>query len=87
MVDQVEAALKVFDNLLYGNNKVGSLKSSKGFSKGESGTLRLIRTVCKAVQAKGCEKSGRAVDFLTFLQSEKNVKIVQLAPFRGNSST
>ena len=32
-----------------------------GYSKGDSGALQLVRTVCKAVQAKGCEKSGRAV--------------------------
>lgn len=84
MADQAEAALKVFDTLLYGTEKVGSIKSKRGISKGESGTLRLIRTCCKAVQAKGCEKSGRAVQFLTFLQSEKGIEHVPLAPFRGN---
>ena len=84
MADQAEAALKVFDTLLCGDEKVGSLKTKRVFSKGESGTLRLIRTCCKAVQAKGCEKSGRAVQFLTFLQSEKGIEHIPLAPFRGN---
>ena len=85
MADQAEAALKVFDSLLYKNPQaVGSLRPKRGIGKGESGTLRLIRTVCKAVQAKGCEKSGRAVQFLTFLQGEKGLDDVPLAPFRGN---
>lgn len=72
MADQAEASLKVFDTHVYKNPySVGSLKTKRGIAKGDSGTLRLIRTVCKAVQAKGCEKSGRAVQFLKFLQVEK----------------
>lgn len=84
MADQAEAALKVYDKLLFGEVKVGSVRSNRGYSKGESGTLRLIRTVCKAIQAKGCEKSGRPVQFQTFLLNEKEIKEVPLAPFRGN---
>ena len=84
MADQAEASLKVFDTHVYKNPySVGSLKTKRGIAKGDSGTLRLIRTVCKAVQAKGCEKSGRAVQFLTFLQVEE-LETVPLAPFRGN---
>ena len=84
MTDQAEAGLKVFDQLLFGEGKVGSLKTKRGISKGESGALRLIRTVCKAVQAKGCEKSGRPVQFQTYLRSVKGTAVVPLAPFRGN---
>ena len=84
IADQAEAALKVFDSLLYKNLlAVGSLRTKQGIEKGESDSLRLIRTVCKAVQAKGCAKSGRAVQFLTFLQGEKGLD-VSLAPFPGN---
>ena len=59
MADQAEAWLKVWEIILFkdDNNIVGSLKYG-GYSNGESGTTRLIRTVCKAVQQRGCEKSG-----------------------------
>ena len=55
-----------------------------GYSKGESGTYRLVRTLCKAVQERGCEKSGRMVQFKSFLENEKNITAVPLAPFKGN---
>ena len=84
MADQTEAGLKVYEQLLFGCEKVGSLRTKRGYSKGESGTLRLIRTVCKAVQAKGCEKSGRPVQFQTYLRSVKGTDKVPLAPFKGN---
>ena len=82
LADQAEAALKVWDRLLYGDEKVGSIKHG-GYSKGESGTYRLVRTVCKAVQAKGCERSGRAVSFLDYVRSQ-GIETVPLAPFVGN---
>ena len=84
MAEQAEAVLKVFDRLLFGDEKIGSLRTGRCYAKGESGTLRLIRTVCKAIQAKGCEKSGRPVQFKTFLVSEKSIGEVPLAPFKGN---
>ncbi|CAB3978959.1 Hypothetical predicted protein [Paramuricea clavata] len=82
LADQAEEALKIWDKLLYDNTKVGSLCQG-GYSKGESGTLRLLRTVCKAVQAKGCERSGRAVSFADYVR-EKGVELIPLAPFLGN---
>ena len=82
LADQAEEALKVWDKLLYDDTKVGSL-SQGGYSKGESGTLRLLRTVCKAVQAKGCERSGRAVSFADYV-SDKGIESIPLAPFVGN---
>ena len=42
-----------------------------------------MRTVCKAVQAKGCERSGRAVAFTDFVRGQ-GVQSIPLAPFRGN---
>ena len=63
LADQAEACLKVWEGLLFPNNKkVGSLANG-GYSNGESGTTRLVRTVCKSVQELGGEKSGRMVHF------------------------
>ena len=38
--------------------------------KSESGTVRLVRTVCKSVQDRGCEKSGKPVYFREFVQMQ-----------------
>ena len=77
LADQTEASLKAWDRLLYDDRPVGSLANG-GYSKGESGTLRLIRTTCKAVQTHGCEKSGRISDFYTFLCEEVGFSNVPL---------
>ena len=55
-----------------------------GYSEnGDCGTLRLIRTLCKAVQQRGCEKSGKMVDF--DLSLGEDVKTGNsLAQFKGN---
>ena len=49
LAEQAEATLKLADNLLYGTSEVGS-PAHGGYTKGESGTTQLIRTVCKSVQ-------------------------------------
>ena len=80
LADQAEGALKVFDRLLYNETPMGSL--AHGYSKNsESGTLRLIKTLCKAVQQRGCEKSGRMVDFDLSLDG---ITGNPLAQFKGN---
>ena len=54
--DQAEASLKIWENLLFDDvSKVGSLAHG-GYSKGDSGTLRLIKSVCKSVSERGCER-------------------------------
>ncbi|XP_066920601.1 putative leucine-rich repeat-containing protein DDB_G0290503 [Clytia hemisphaerica] len=84
LADQAEATLKVWEGLLYDKDKkVGSLAHG-GYSNGESGCLRTIRTVCKSVQERGCDKSGRMVHFATFLKSEYNITEIPLYPFLGN---
>ena len=67
LADQTEASLKAWDRLLYDDSPDGSLANG-GYSKGESGTLQLLRTTCKTVQTHGCGKSGRISDFYTFLR-------------------
>ena len=55
-----------------------------GHSKGESGTVRLIRTVCKSVGETRCEKSGKMVIFATYLRNKFNVSNIPLYPFLRN---
>ena len=69
--------------LLYDDRPVGSLANC-GYCKSESGTLRLIRTTCKAVQTHGSEKSGRISDFYTFLCEEVGFSNVPFIPFKEN---
>jgi hypothetical protein len=38
----------------------------------------MVRTVCKAVQDRGCEKSGKPVEFREFLHAQGQVKDVPL---------
>ena len=83
LADQTEIALKAWDKLLYDDRPIGSLANG-GYSKGESGTLRLIRTTCKSVQTHGCEKSGRISDFYTYLTEEVGFLNVPFVSFRGN---
>ena len=54
LADQAEACLKVWKKILYNGQNVGSL-AHEGYSNGESGTVRLIRSVCKSVCYRGCE--------------------------------
>ena len=56
--DQAQEALKVWEKLFYEGAKVGSQLLARGYRNGESGTLRLIRTICNAVQSEGFQKLG-----------------------------
>ena len=64
-------------------NLLGSL-SDGGYSKGESGTYRLVRTLCKSVQTRGCEKSGRISDFASYLKCDVGLPSVPFITFKGN---
>ena len=68
---------------MFGEAKIGSLNHG-GYSKGESGTLRLIRTICKSVSERGCEKSGRIVTFATYLKDKFQMSEIPLYPFLGD---
>ncbi|MCH2377670.1 MAG: hypothetical protein MK231_04815, partial [Pelagibacterales bacterium] len=83
LADQSEGTLKVFEKLLYDEKLVGSLAHGGYSNGGESGTLRLIRTLCKAVQERGCEKSGRMVEFQLALE-DSGLPENPLIPFKGN---
>ena len=55
-----------------------------GYPNGESGVTRLIRTVCKSVQERGCENSGKIACFATYLKYEIGITFILLFPFLGN---
>ena len=82
LADQAETCLKVWENIIFKEQNVGSLLHG-GYSNGESGALRLIRTVCKSVQHRGCEKSGRMVTFEIFME-ERNITRLPIYQFLGN---
>lgn len=53
----------------------------------ESGTLRLIRTACKAFSYNGDAKSGCHGPFMTFIKDflkENGMQSLPLTPFKGN---
>ena len=83
LADQKEASLKTWNRLLYDDRTVASLANA-GYSKGEPGTLRMIRTTCKAVWTHGCEKSGCISDFYIFLCKEIGFSNVAFIPFKRN---
>ena len=61
--------MKIWESIIHKDRKVGSIAHG-GYSNGQSGVTRLIRTVCKSVQGRGCEKSGKIVCFATYLKDE-----------------
>lgn len=85
LAHQTGATLDLWETLVFKGDKVGSAKLDLTHkSGGESGTVRLIRTVCKTVQERGCEKSGKPVEFRTFLLNKNGSDYVPLVPFKGN---
>ena len=83
LVDQAEASLKLWEEILYSGQKMGCLSHGE-YLNSESGATRLFRTVCKSVQERGCEKSGRTVSFSTYLKHEFEMASAPLKPFLGN---
>ena len=84
LADTAEACLKLWEGVVFSDpKKVGSLNHGS-YSNGESGPLRLIRSVCKLVQERGCEKSGRMVSFSTFMKETNQMDTLPLYPFLGN---
>ena len=83
LADQTEACLKIWESIIYKDQKVGSIAHG-GYSNGESGVTRFIRTVCKSVQERGCEISGKIVCFVTYEKDEFGITSIPLFPFLGN---
>ena len=72
--------MKIWESIIHKDRKVGS-STHGGYSNGESGVTRLIRTVWKSVQERGCEKSGKIVCFATYLKDEFGITSICLIPF------
>ena len=83
LADTAASTLMEWEDLQF-KEPVGAAAISGGIaSSKESGTVRLLRTACKAFQKHGCEKSGVYIHFSTFLKS-CGVTRVPLATFNGN---
>ena len=82
--DTSESCLKLWEGMIVSDPKQAGSLSDSSYSNGESGPLRLIRTVCKLVQERGCEKSGRMVTFTTFMKENHQMINLPLYPFLGN---
>ena len=82
LADQAEPYLKVWENINFTGQNVGSLLH-ESYSNGELGTLRLLRTVCKSVQHHAYEKSGRMVTCEIFME-KRNITRLPIYQFLGN---
>ena len=80
---KAEACLKIWESIIHKDRKVGSVAHGV-YSNGDTGVTRLIRTVCKSVQERGCKKSGKIVCFATYLKDEFGITSIPLFPFLGN---
>ena len=74
MADTCEAALKKFEGNYLNGESVGSSADPylRNFQKNESGSLRLIRTCCKAFAPGQDEKNGVSLQFNLFLKGRQN---------------
>ncbi|XP_071124318.1 uncharacterized protein [Mytilus edulis] len=83
--EQANTTLSLWESLVHSGEKVGAPTLPGGYSiPGESGTTRLVRTVCKEVQDRGWEKAGKPLQFRDFLHTQGQVKEVPLASCKGN---
>ena len=83
LANQAEACLKIWENIVHKHRKVGSI-AHVVYPNGDSGVTRLIRTVCKSVQERGCKKSGKIVCFATYLKDESGITSISLFSFLDN---
>ncbi|XP_072177862.1 uncharacterized protein [Diadema setosum] len=84
LADYASKTIQAWEKMIFGDDRVGAESlSGMHVESGECGTVRLVRTICKSVQDRGCERSGKPVEFRSFLKS-KGVEHVPLAPFHGN---
>lgn len=61
-----------------------ALSADGSYPKGDSTTLRQIKSVCTSVSERACVKSGHMVSFTIFLKKNFNARNIPLHPFLGN---
>ena len=84
MADVASSTLLQWETSHFQSSGVESNQHGPQFvKKSESGTVRLIRTACKALSKHGSEQSGVYQPFTNFLKSHC-VSRNPLATFRGN---
>ena len=67
----------MFERIIQKDQNMGS-STHGGYSNSESGVTRLIRTVWKSVQGKGCENTGKIACFATYLKDEFVITSISL---------
>ena len=82
MADIASSTLLLWENAHF-ESVVGAAAAIGGYTKSESGIVRLIWTTCKAMGRHESEQSGVYQPFTTFLKAN-NISRNPLAPFRGN---
>lgn len=83
MAETAAASIGEWENIHFEELAIGAAALPSHWKKNESGTVRLIRTACKAFQRYGSGQAGVYLQFSTFLIS-KGVNHNPLITFRGN---
>ena len=83
LADQAEASLREWERAVFGEVKVGATALPDSWERNESGTVRLVRTVCKAFHKHGSEQAGCPIQFESYLHSA-GFDGLPLASFKGN---
>lgn len=85
MADQADKTLKEWEKVQFGAEKVGAaaLPENATGRYSSSGTIRLVRTMCKAMEKHGSEQVGCSLPFSEYLKTQ-GIKKVPLSSFKGN---
>lgn len=83
MADQADKTLKEWEKVQFGAEKVGAAALPENATGPESGTIRLVRTMCKAMEKHGSEQVGCSLPFSEYLKTQ-GIKKVPLSSSKGN---
>ena len=83
MADQADKTLKEWEKLQFDGEKVGTAAMPAIATGSESGTIRLVRTVCKAMEKHGSEQVGCTFPFSEYLKTQ-GIEKVPLSSFKGH---
>ena len=83
LAQQAEASLKEWEKAVFADERVGAISLPGIWDRSESGTVRLVRNVCKAFHKHGSEQAGCPVPFLAHIQSV-GFSGLPLATIKGN---